>query len=132
MRVFAPMLIAAVLAASCGDDGAASSAPEASVPTSTSTPVPESIVGPTTSSTVPSACLELAERYVATSAMLFQAGSPSDDLVEQTRSDLEDLDVLASAGGCGEGYRVAVCDGLDELTLAGTLVIYQMLTARCI
>ncbi len=63
---------------------------------------------------------------------LFAAEGPTDDLVEQTRDRLRDLDAEAGAGRCGDAYRVAVCAGLDELTLAGTLVVYQMLTASCI
>lgn len=126
MRTFASILIVTLLAVSCGDGGDASSA--STVPTTTATVV----VGPTTSTTVPPACSELAMQYVEAARTLFATEGPTDALVEQTRDRLLDLDAGAGAQRCGDAYRVAVCDGLDELTLAGTLVVYQMLTASCI
>lgn len=136
MRPLAGLLIAALVAVSCGGDDstAQSGATTDGSPTSVTIAEPGSgpDTGPTTSSTTPVGCLALAEEYVAATKTLFESDAPSDSLVEQTRSRLEDLDVFATAEACGESYRVAVCDGLDELTLSGTLVIYQMLTASCI
>jgi hypothetical protein len=126
----AAVLIVAVLAVACGDD-TRSPAVETSAPTSSSSAAPP-VVGPTTSTTVAAECAQLAGRYVATARLLFEAERPTDALFEQSRAEFEELDLLAGAGGCGDAYRLAVCDGLDELTRSGTLVVYQMLTASCI
>lgn len=133
VRILAGLLIAALFAVSCGDDGSVRAVTTDGTTTSTTTqagPGPDG--APATSTTIRSDCLELVEEYVDATRRLFATDAPSDVLLEATNSRLTELDSFAAAGGCGESYRVGVCDGLDELTLSGTLVIYQMLTASCI
>jgi hypothetical protein len=123
VRVLGLVLIATLVTVSCaGDDGADEAEP---APSGT-------VAGPTTSTTASADCLLLADEYLVTATELFTASPPSDAVVDQSRSRFEELDLLAGAAGCGDDYRGAVCDGLDDLTLSGTLVIYPMVTAQCI
>lgn len=129
MARVAALLVVAVLAVACGDDGGSATGQEPAASSSSTAPP---AAGPSTSAAVASECAALADRYVATARSLFEANPPDDAVFEQSEAEFEEVDLLAGAAGCGDAYRVAVCDGLDELTRSGTLVIYQMLTARCI
>jgi hypothetical protein len=131
VRVIGLVLVGVLLVAGCGDDGGPSASSDRTTSVTTGTTPAGPLVGPTTASTEPPDCLVLAREYVMVATGLF-SGPPDDDVVEASRGRFRALDGLAAAGGCGDGYRQTVCDGLDELTRSGTLVIYPMVTARCL
>lgn len=131
LRIGALALTAVLLLAGCGDDGGGPDEVGADdVPTTIASVPGTSVVGPTEGT---AACAELADRYVRRARVLFtQEGTPPDALVDETRARLAELDQIAVAAGCGPEYTTGVCDGLDAMTREGILVIYSLVTARCL
>ncbi len=130
MRTRIAALLVAVLAlAACGDDGGDAPTTTAAAPAPSTVPAEDTVVGPTEGS---AACADLADRYVARARVLFETdGTPSDALVDRVRARLATFDEIALTAGCGQAYVIDVCDGLDELTEEGLLVIFPLLTAQC-
>lgn len=124
----AVLLVAVLALAACGDDGGSAGSTTAA-PDTTAAVTDTSVVGPTSGT---AACADLADRYVARARVLFETeGTPSDALVDRVRARLATFDEIALTAGCGQAYVVDVCDGLDELTEEGLLVIFPLLTAQC-
>jgi hypothetical protein len=132
-RALIALLIALLLAGplllgACGDDA---EAPDTQTTTPATSIAPgTTVAGPTEGA---AACADLADRYVQVARRLFATeGTPSDQLVDSSLARFEELDQIAGAAGCGPEYVDGVCQGLDELTADGLLVIYPLTTARCL
>jgi hypothetical protein len=131
VRARALLLVAAlaVAAAGCGDDGGSEATADTGVVGPT-TPTTGTVAGPTDATV---ACSDLAERYVRRARVMFETeGTPSDQLVDRTRTRLMEFDQIAAAAGCGAEYTQGVCDGLDDLAHEGVLVILPLTTASCL
>ena len=127
--------VLALLAAACGDDGGAdgdgASSTTAGAPAATADPGPPTTVAGPTEGQV--ACAGLAERYVRRARALFtQEGTPSDAVVDRARARFAEFDEIAGAAGCGAEYVTGICEGLDELTHDGVLVLFPLTTAQCL
>jgi hypothetical protein len=128
------LLALVLLVGACGDDGGgaanetpATSATSAAPATTTADPVATTgtVAGPTEGEI---ACIQLAQRYVRQARRIFaHQGTPPDELIDQVDDRLTQFDAIAGTAGCGDEYRNGVCDGLDELTAQGLLVIMPLL-----
>ncbi len=128
-NVVALAVVVLAVAAGCGDDSGSSSTSAPSGTTAPSTPGSGTIAGPTEGE---AACARLADRYVRRARGMFDTeGTPSDDLVNRIRARLVEFDTIAAQAGCGQEYTDGVCQGLDDLTHEGILVIVPLTTAQC-